>query len=57
MRSACSGRLGIGANTAIFTLVDTILPRWLPAPDPFTLAPSRRWRVSCPLAGPRGWSP
>jgi hypothetical protein len=26
--------LGIGANTAIFTLVDAILPRLLPFPDP-----------------------
>jgi putative ABC transport system permease protein len=26
--------LGIGANTAIFTLVDAILLRWLPVQDP-----------------------
>src|SRR5207247_4736480 len=26
--------LGIGANTAIFTLVDTILLRWLPVQNP-----------------------
>src|SRR5260370_40476014 len=30
--------LGIGANTAIFTLVDAILLRWLPVKNPRELA-------------------
>ena len=33
--------LGIGANTAIFTLIDAILLRWLPVQNPPHTTPSR----------------
>ena len=36
--------LGIGANTAIFTLVHAILLKSLPVADPATLVPRRRPR-------------
>lgn len=29
--------LGIGANTAIFSLIDALMLRWLPVPDPQSL--------------------
>lgn len=45
--------LGIGANTAIFTLLNAVLLRPLPVPDPQQLV---QFTYTFPAEGPRNWN-
>src|SRR5580700_6471468 len=45
--------LGIGANTAVFSLLDAVLLRDLPVRDPRQLV---QFTYTIPSAGPNGWN-
>ncbi len=48
--------LGIGANTAIFTLIDALMLRWLPVPNPQQLVLLQMRAPDSDPAGPAGES-
>ena len=48
--------LGIGANTAIYSFMDSILLRWLPVSDPASLV-VLNWHSKDPRIPDKGWRP